>query len=74
MVDGLSDRGSTPLRSIKNSIVGLGPTVLFFVVLNEIDIRRVRKLSFRTGALNVRWTFVSADRSEAENDSPVESV
>ena len=43
VVEGLSDRGSTPLRSIENSTVGLCPTVLFFVVLKGVVTCMVRK-------------------------------
>jgi len=59
VVDGLSDRGSTPLRSIKErSDRALALSDLSFVYLKSVGTCMIRKLCFRTGAHDVQWTSV----------------
>ena len=45
-MDGFSDRGSTPLRSIKNSLTGQSPVGLFFLYTSGHRTRKARKHVF----------------------------
>jgi len=67
-VDGLSDRGSTPLRSIKRKCLssearGAFPFLRIGGEMNSV----IGMVRFRTGALEVRWTSVQG-RPERSGD------
>ena len=75
VVDGLSDRGSTPLRSMKErSDRALALSDLSFVYLKRVVLVWSESSAFGQGPTTSSGRRFWADRSEAETDSPVESV
>ena len=70
MVDGLSDRGSTPLRSIRKrpQSFALGP--FSYGPEGSLGFSRVEVLAFGRGSTTSSGRWFWTDRSEAETDSP----